>query len=330
MLRNMLLKFPWNQVRKPNPQPQKSPKANEIKLSGPPCTSSPINQLPVELLEAIFLENLRHAYRYRAELLKILLVCRRWRSVASRLELISIQVEGEQRVSKLISHIIKLRKANHQEVLHAPTNNLSIKAEWSKPLPELGGLLELLGSSLEKLEIDGDYDGRSLSSSCIQRTTIELPKLRELCFSKGRPEDLVLLLCASRSTLQSLYIFTTSLFILPAEGDWKASFPSLHQLRLTDHTIPLSTCMTLCALAPNLEYLEVSILRGGIDALVGVLRSLPKSMKELMVWIRVGKYDSLTGRDPEVRPLLDCIKEKGWKKEVIAHMSCGSWTVDDD
>ncbi|KIO30186.1 hypothetical protein M407DRAFT_20654 [Tulasnella calospora MUT 4182] len=142
------------------PSAPRPPELSEQNVPPNPLNTPPsvccIERLQPELLEAIFLSLIGlgdgdHAQN-RNLVKRLVLVCRRWSAVASRLALVNIKIKSQRSADLVIKHAHRLSKGQGG---WAPTRVLYIWHLEAGSFHRLAELIGLFGRTLYKLELHG-------------------------------------------------------------------------------------------------------------------------------------------------------------------------------
>ncbi len=288
--------------------------------------------LPSELLERIFREYLSDdTPNLSLQLLRIQTVCRTWYLIASRLELLFLQLRTEAQVDRLLDHV---RDVHNRHERRAGPIQVSITTRPDKGPHRFGELMTIMRSSVTHLEIGCAYilGGVGPITAAIQSLPIDknhFINLRVLSFGAMMRGDLsaVLLACDSNK-LKSLTL---------AFGTWDIALlrglclPQLNyfEIESAGYKIPMGGDCSIeknwsffLAASPALKCLSVTIYRQRLDWLVALLRDeTPKSLTEVKIGVKAElRNQKLNFDDPIFKELLDLIEARQWKKQVYTDL----------
>lgn len=264
------------------------------------------------------------------------LVCRSWREAGRGMELIRVGAWNSKQMDALLGHIHTTPL--FQERNRVNIQNLSVQTDYLKDFHRLPELLTLCRTSLRQLQLGRFFTNIQVAEilpDAIMETgdSTYFPNLTSLILSKRTPRELISFIkSVDLSNLEHLKLRDTFLwydYILPEELT-ALRFPHLKEIAVEGYAKPDNpTIGWLCQIAPNLEMLELSIMRDRLPVLTEFLASdrIPKALQRPRIWVKIDKYDHLDPECPDMVPLVKLIKEKGWKMWICVHMSCGSWCV---
>ncbi|KAG8930720.1 hypothetical protein FRC01_002370 [Tulasnella sp. 417] len=291
-----------------------------------------------EILIEIFTAVILNTWELSHKVMKnVSLVCRSWREAGRGMELMRVGTWNSKQVDAILGHIHTTPL--FQERNRASIQILSVQTDYQKDFHRLPELLTLCRTSLRQLNLGRSStnvqvtellpDARAESGS-----EVYFPNLTSLTLLKFTPRELISFIkSVDPLNLGHLKVRDTFLwydYILPEELA-ALRFTRLKEIAVEGYARPENpTIRWLCQIAPNLEMLELSILRERLPILTEFLASdrIPKTLRRPRVWVRIDKYDHLDPDSPDMAPLVQLIKERGWKQWICVHMSCGSWVYE--
>lgn len=306
-------------------------------LKGP---SQPLNDLlPTEILIEIFNAVILNTWEPSYKVLEnVFLVCRTWREAGRGMELIRIGTCKSKQMDTLLAHI-------HSTPLFQERNRvniqiLGVQTDYQKDFHRLPELLTLCRTSLQQLTLGRFFTNLQQVAELLPDANVEpesgvyFPNLSSLTLSKFTQRELISFIKSlDPLKLEHLKLRDTFLrydCILP-EDLTALHFPHLKEIEVDGYIKTENlTVRWLCQIAPNLEMLELSIMRGRLPMLTEFLASerIPKTLQRPRIWVKIDKYDHLDPESPDMTPLVQLIKERGWKQWICVHMSCGSWVYE--
>ncbi|KAG9045433.1 hypothetical protein FS837_006314 [Tulasnella sp. UAMH 9824] len=298
--------------------------------------SRPLNDgLPPEILIEIFKAAINDAWdpSYKT-MASLLLVCRTWNEAGVGLKLYKVSITTSKQMDALLGYI--QTTPLFRESGRAPLQLLCVETEYQKDFHRLSELLTLCRTSLRILHLSRFFASVPIAE-LLQEARPEsefglyFPNLAALCLTKFGPQELISFITSVNPlTLEHLEVRDTFLrfdYILPDELA-ALCFPRLKEIVDDGYARPENpTIGWLCQIAPNLEMLELSIVRERLPALTEFLASnrIPKTLHRPRLWIKINKYDHLGLESTDLVPLVQLIKERGWTRWICVHMSYGSW-----
>ncbi|KAG8957083.1 hypothetical protein FRC00_004486, partial [Tulasnella sp. 408] len=300
------------------PEPTEKNVPQDLSATLPSC---PIERLGPELLETIFLclvELNVTGHREQAQnqmLVKTLvLVCRRWSAVAARLALVTIEIEGQRSVDRVIEHAKKL---SNTQGGRAPTRVLEISDQGEGTFHRLPELIELFGKTLYKLKLNGKqtrWDSPKVEGRFPPAIEgkVYLPVLRTLEVWYVTPATAQECLRHIDPTTIREMILGVARVGSPVEGYLNGQvFPRLQELLLGKllfgEEAPWEDLKTA---APALKSLHIAASDSTISELVAHLRTKWPGMLKCL---EVGVWDmseSMMRDDPAVCELIELATEK--------------------
>ncbi|KAG8941275.1 hypothetical protein FRC04_004637 [Tulasnella sp. 424] len=294
--------------------------------------------LPPEILAEIFnaaiFDTWEPAYKTMTNLS---LVCRSWKEAGRGLELSKVLINGSE---SLIEQMDALLEHIHttpifQESNRAVIRRLSVRAGYQQDFHRLPELLGLCRTSLRGLKLDGFFTGVP-AAELLQdakpedRSTPYFPNLTFLDLAKFSTEKFIVFITSVDSMkLEHLSLRDTFLrddFIVPDELA-NLRLPRLKRVTVSGHFGPVNpTVGWLCQIAPNLQLLELHTIRQRLPAMTEFFAAdrIHKSLKEPRILIKIDKSDHLDPESPDLAPLVQLIKERGWKQWICVYMNRGS------
>ncbi|KAG8941277.1 hypothetical protein FRC04_004639 [Tulasnella sp. 424] len=291
-------------------------------------------EILIEIFNAAILNVGEPAYKTMANLS---LVCRSWREAGRGLELYKVPVTSSKQMDALLGRIHTTPLI--QERNRAAIQVLSVQTNYRKNFYRLPELLELCRTSLRVLYL-GRLSTQGPIAELLQdakpeaRPALYFPNLTFLSLSRFTPRELISFITSvDPLKLEHLELHDTFLWFdyLVPDKLTTLRFPRLKELVVYGYPRPTNpTVGWLCQIAPNLEMLELSIWRERLPVLTEFLASdrIPKTLQRPRISVRIGKYEDLDPESPDLAPLVQLIKERGWKQWICVHMSCGSWVYE--
>lgn len=266
----------------------------------------------------------------------LLLVCHSWNEAGAGLKLYKVQITTSGQMDSILGYI--QTTPLFRESGRAPLQLLSVETEYQKDFHRLSELLALCRTSLRILHLNRFFTSAPIAE-LLQEARREaefglyFPNLAALCLTKFSPRELISFIASVNPlTLEHLELRDTFLrfdYILPDELA-ALCFPRLKGIVVDGYArLENPTIDWLCQIAPNLEMLELSIVRERLPVITEFLASdrIPKTLQRPRLWIKINKYDHLGLESTDLVPLVQLIKERGWTRWICVHMSCGSWCV---
>ncbi|KAG8909581.1 hypothetical protein FRC00_009838, partial [Tulasnella sp. 408] len=287
--------------------------------------SRPLNDvLPPEILIEIFKATIHDAWDPSYKTMSNLsLVCRSWNEAGAGLKLYKVQITTSKQMDALLDYI--QTTPLFRESGRASLQRLSVETEYQKDFHRLSELLVLCRTSLRILHLNRFFTSIPIAE-LLQEARPEaefglyFPNLAALCLTKFSPRELIsFITLVNPLTLEHLELRDTFLrfdYIL-SDGLAALCFPRLKEIVVDGYARPENpTIDWLCQIAPNLEMLELSIVRERLPALTEFLASnrIPKTLQRPRLWIKINKYDHLGLESTDLAPLVQLIKERGWTR----------------
>lgn len=300
--------------------------------------SRPLNDvLPPEILIEIFKIVDRDAWVLSYKVIENLsLVCRSWRDAALGMELLNFGVSNSGRMDALLAHIHTTPL--FQKSKRANIHGLSATADKEKEFHRLPELLTLCRTSLQRLYLSRS-DEHDPETELFQDATVEdqsdfyCPNLTTLRLTKLTPRELTsLLTLAHPPKLAHLELRHTFLYYddVLTEELTSLRFPNLKEIVIVGFfRAENPTLAWLCQIAPNLETLELTIVRDRLPPLTEFMASdqILKNFQKLKLWIRI-RHEDLDPDSPDLAALIRVIKERGWTYWINVSISVGSWVYE--
>ncbi|KAG8964663.1 hypothetical protein FRC05_003622 [Tulasnella sp. 425] len=226
-----------------------------------------------------------------------------------------------------------------QENNRAVIQRLSVQTDYQKDFHRLPELLGLCRTSLRRLNLDRFFTNVPITELLQDAkpedgSTVYFPNLISLGLVKFNTRELIAFITSvDPMKLEHLSLRDTFLgydFIVPDELA-NLRLPYLKEVIVGGNFRPENpTVGWLCQIAPNLQLLELSTIRERLPAMIEFFASdqIPKTLKEPRIWIKIDKYDHLDPESPDLAPFVQLLKERGWKRWICVHMSCGSWVYE--
>ncbi len=265
----------------------------------------------------------------------IKLVCQNWHYSATRMELVSLELESHSKIDKLLSHLDAVRSADGLERI-SPIR-VKICAEDKKDFYRFNELLPLFQSSVTAL-----YLGRSRNKptepeeaiiSTLEAIPEELrrfPNIHTLLLKEFHWWEVSAMLQACDTA--QLQILGLSHGLLDLSRLQTLHLPRLESFEIgvktfgPDTQIERSWQLFLRA-ATALKVLTIHISRQDLAWAVDFLRAdAPKTLCMVRMWIRVEPNGIEINRsDPHFMRLVNLVDERHWTKWVCAHTTNATW-----
>ncbi|KAG8963941.1 hypothetical protein FRC05_004343 [Tulasnella sp. 425] len=249
------------------------------------------------------------------------LVCRFWKEAGRGLELSKVSIHGWKQMDALLRHIHAT--PIFQERNLATIQRLSVGTDYQQDFHRLPELLGLCRTSLRGLKLDRFFT--KVPAELLQDakpedgSTSYFPNLKSLNLVKFSTEELIAFI-TSVDPMKLEYLSLCDTFL---RGDFivrnelaNLRFPCLEEVSVDGDFGPGNpTVWWLCQIAPNLQVLELHTIRERLPAIIEFFASdrIPKTLKEPKIWI---DDDYLDPESPELAPLVQLIKERGWKQWI--------------
>ncbi|KIO19819.1 hypothetical protein M407DRAFT_30522 [Tulasnella calospora MUT 4182] len=267
----------------------------------------------------------------------LLLVCRYWKEAGTDLKLFKVPIASSKQMDALLGYV--QTTALFRESGCAPVQLLSVETEYQKDFHRLSELLALCRRFLQYLHLSRFFTSAPIAELLQDarpeaESDLYFPKLAALCLSKFTPRELISFITSVNPlTLEHLELRDTFLRFDHILSDELTTlcFPRLREVVVDGYARAENpTIGWLCQIAPNLEMLELSIVRERLPVLTEFLASdrIPKTLQRPRVWVKINRYDHIGLESPDLAPLLQLIKERGWIQWICVHTSCGSWVYE--
>ncbi|KAG8924526.1 hypothetical protein FRC01_011384 [Tulasnella sp. 417] len=286
-------------------------------------------EILIEIFKAVVLE--ADSWGRSWEVIENLsLVCRSWRDAGCGIELLATVVSSPRRMDALLGYIHT--RGNDQANIY----RLSATADKQKDFHRLPELLTLCRVSLRQLSLSrpstDDPDVELFEATTIEaRPDFYFPNLATLYLTNLTTREFTSLFTLAhlprleRLELRYTFLYDNHTF---TEALTSLQFPNLKEIVIQGYWRAQNPTLSwLCQSAPNLEMLEFSIWRDRLPMITEFLASdgILKKLHRPRIYIKIDRYDHLDPESHDLAPLVQLIKERGWKQWILVHISVGSW-----
>ncbi|KAG8912808.1 hypothetical protein FRC00_003739 [Tulasnella sp. 408] len=263
-------------------------------------------------------------------------VCRLWRYVALELRFCKIRVGSKKDVDTIVDLIRASNQYKEKGTVAIREITVKMSSDWYAY--DVSELLRLSRSSLENFYLAGEVTrGQPVKCPLFEDTKsvvqgdFYFPQLENLMLTGLTSVEFISFLSyVNPAKLSSLFLCDIDIIEFHADEETREKIGSLQfpHLRELESMVDISTLSIFCRAAPNLETLYVHITaRAALGELVNLLASdrVSKSFNMLKVDFVLGYWENASNASPDIKALLDLIRERDWKKRIHLHNTRESW-----
>lgn len=255
--------------------------------------------------------------------------------MALELRFCKIRVGSKKDVDTIVDSIRASNQYKEKGTVAIREITVKMSSDWYAY--DVSELLRLSRSSLQNFYLAGEVT-RGLPVKCpvfgdtsVVQGDFYFPQLENLMLTGLTPVELISFLnYVNPAKLLSLFICDIDITEFHANNETREKIESLEfpHLRELESMVDISTLSLFCQAAPNLETLYVHITtRAAVGELVDLLASdrVSKSFNMLKVDFGLGYWENASDASPDIKALLDLIRERDWKKRIHLHNARESW-----